>query len=73
MKNLKRLLKLLKNLLLGFLVILCLVLLVIFAKPLWHRFVTYPKFQKQVEAFQQRKKEVQLPTSLKIYRGYSFQ
>ena len=69
MKNLKRLLKLLKNLLLGFLVILCLVLLVIFAKPLWHRFVTYPKFQKQVEAFQQRKKEVQLPTSLKIYRG----
>jgi hypothetical protein len=69
MKNLKRLLRIIKRTLLALVGILLIVLLVIFAKPLWRHFVTYPKYQRQVEAFALRKKECPDRTNMKIYRG----
>ncbi|MCX6223008.1 MAG: hypothetical protein NTZ69_18720 [Bacteroidia bacterium] len=65
----KRLRKAIKNILLSLLVVVLTALLFIFVKPLWHRFITYPRFQKQVEAFQLKKKECQLVSNLKTYRG----
>jgi hypothetical protein len=41
----------------------------LFAKPLWHRFFTYPEFQKQVEVFQLKKRDCPLVSNLKTYRG----
>lgn len=51
------------------LALLFLFLLVIFAKPLWHRLVSYPRMQKEVEAFSQKRKECPPVSDLKIYRG----
>lgn len=65
----KKLLKATKNILLTLLVVVLIGLMFIFAKPLWHRFVTYPKFQRQVEAFRSKKKECLPVSNLKIYRG----
>lgn len=67
--NFKKILKALKNILLSLLGVVLIGLLILFAKPLWHRFVTYPRFQKQVDDFQLKKKECPVVTNLKIYRG----
>jgi hypothetical protein len=67
--NFKRLLQVIKYILLAILGVLLIGLLVLFAKPLWHRFVTYPGLQKQVEAFQLKKKDCPAVSDLKIYRG----
>jgi len=69
MKFFKRLLKIFKYIFISLLGVLLIVFLVLFAKPLWHHFVTYPEFQKQVEVFQSRKKECPDISNLKIYRG----
>lgn len=69
MKNLKRLLKIIKYTLGILLGVILIVLLVVFAKPLWRHWVTYPSYQKQVEAFSLRKKECPDVTGMKVYRG----
>jgi hypothetical protein len=69
MKNLKRLLRIIKYALLALPGILLIVLMVVFAKPLWRHFVTYPNYQKEVEAFALKKHECPDVTGLKIYRG----
>ncbi|MCK9411096.1 MAG: hypothetical protein M0Q53_02270 [Prolixibacteraceae bacterium] len=69
MKNFRRLLKIIKNLFLTLIGLLLIGLLVVFAKPMWRHWVTYPNNQKQVEAFALRKKECPDVTGLKIYRG----
>jgi hypothetical protein len=69
MNKSKQLLKALKYTLLGFLVVLLVAFLVLFTRPLWRHFVTYPKYQKQLEAFQLKKKEVSPISGLKTFRG----
>jgi hypothetical protein len=69
MNKSKQLLKALKYTLLGFLAVLLVAFLVLFARPLWRHFVTYPKYQKQLEAFQLMKKEVSPESGLKTFRG----
>ncbi len=65
----KKILKIAKYLLITLLSGVLILLLVVFSKPLWRHFVTYPKYQKQVEAFALKKKECPIVTNLKIYRG----
>ncbi|MEI7421800.1 MAG: hypothetical protein WCK18_06885 [Prolixibacteraceae bacterium] len=65
----KKLLLLFKYFLLALLGLMVIVLVYAFAKPIWHRFVSYPQYQKQVEAFQLKKKECPSVTDLKTYRG----
>lgn len=43
--------------------------LYLFSPGLWHRWVTYPKFDRAVKAFQARRQEPELLTSLNTYRG----
>ena len=69
MKNLKRLLGIIKYSILTLVGIPLIVLLVVFAMPLWRHLVIYPKYQKQVEAFALRKKECPDVTKMKIFRG----
>lgn len=49
--------------------LLLILLLYLFSPGLWHRWVTYPKFDKAVKAFQARRQEPELLTSLITYRG----
>lgn len=65
----KLLLSTIKYLLLTLLILLLIAFIVLFAKPLWHRLVTYPKYQKEVEAFQIKKKACPTISELKTYRG----
>ena len=44
-------------------------LLVVFAKPLWRHWVTYPNNQREVEAFALRRKACPDVAGLKTYRG----
>lgn len=67
--NFNRILKAIKYILPALLGLILLGLLVIFAKPLWHRFVTYPGFQKEIEAFQLRKKDCPVVSELITFRG----
>ncbi|MBZ5857297.1 CehA/McbA family metallohydrolase domain-containing protein [Flavihumibacter profundi] len=49
--------------------LLLVVLVFLFSAGLWHRWVTYPRFDKQVKAFQDRRKEPEALTALHTYRG----
>jgi hypothetical protein len=69
MKILKLLLKAIKYSALSVLSLLLLASLVLFARPLWRHFVTYPNFQKQVDAFQLKKKDFPSVTELRSFRG----
>jgi hypothetical protein len=66
---LKRILKYTKYTLITLLGGLFIILLVMFAKPLWRHFFTYPRYQREVEAFSLRKKECPEVTNLKTFRG----
>ncbi len=66
---LKKFLKIIKYILLTLLGLVLLLLFVFFAKPLWHRFFTYPRYQEQLEAFQLKKKDCTPVTDQKIFRG----
>jgi hypothetical protein len=66
---LKKHLKIIKYILLTLLGLVLLLLMVFFAKPLWHRFFTYPRNQEQLEAFQLKKKDCTPVTDQKIFRG----
>lgn len=65
----KRLIKYIQYFLLTLLALFWVVGFFLFAKPLWHRLVTYPRYQKEVEAFQFRKKACPAISELKTYRG----
>jgi hypothetical protein len=65
----RTILKGIKYILLFLLGLILLVLAVLFAKPLWHRFITYPKLEKQVIAFSKLRKETPEITRLNTYRG----
>lgn len=49
--------------------LLLILFLYLFSPGLWHRWVTYPKFDKAVKAFQARRQEPELLTSGNTYRG----
>ena len=49
--------------------LLLLLLLFLFTPGLWHRWVTYPKLERQVNAFQGLRKEPPILTGLNTYRG----
>ncbi len=61
-----RIIKYLLLIIFGFLLI---GLLLVFARPLWHRWVTYPHIEKQVNEFQKLRKEPEAFTKLNTYRG----
>lgn len=48
---------------------LLILFLYLFSPGLWHRWVSYPKFEKAVKAFQERRKEPVVLTPLNTYRG----
>jgi hypothetical protein len=58
-----------KYVILFFLGVILIVLLLLFAKPLWHRIITYPRLEKQVIAFSKLRKEPPAITELNTYRG----
>lgn len=49
--------------------IILILFVVFFISPLWRHWVTYPKLDRQISEFQKKKKEPQLLTKLKTYRG----
>lgn len=49
--------------------IILILLVVFFISPLWRHWVTYPKLDRQISEFQKKRKEPQLLTKLKTYRG----
>ena len=49
--------------------ILFILFLYLFSPGLWNRWVTYPRFDKEVKAFQERRKEPESLTALHTYRG----
>ncbi|HSB91806.1 MAG TPA: hypothetical protein VLC28_01755 [Flavitalea sp.] len=51
------------------LALLLIVSLFLFSPGLWNRWVTYPKFDEQVKAFQQRRQEPEVLTGLHTFRG----
>ena len=61
--------RILKISLIVVLALLLMVFLFLFSPGLWNRWVTYPKFQEQVKAFQQRRKEPEVLTGLHTFRG----
>ena len=61
--------KMIKYLGFAFASLLLAVLIFAFASPLWNRWVTYPRLDKQMEEFQKLRKEPALLTSLKTFRG----
>ncbi len=61
--------KILKYLLLSVFGMIMLLLLVLFTPALWHYLITYPRFNKQVNTFQQLRKEPAVLTNLNTYRG----
>ncbi len=61
--------KIVKYLSLSVLGLFLILLLYLFFPGLWHRWVTYPRFEKQVNEFQQRRKEPEMLTKLMTYRG----
>jgi hypothetical protein len=69
MNILKKLLRSVKNLLLGLIILVIIILVWFLAKPVWHHFVTYPRLQNKVAEFKQLRKEPASQTSLKVYRG----
>ncbi|MCE1198582.1 MAG: hypothetical protein LWW85_06400 [Marinilabiliales bacterium] len=69
MKLLKKIGKVLGYSIVSLLSILLIAFLILFAKPLWHRWVTYPKAQRDLEAFQTRHREVTPVVSSKVFRG----
>jgi len=68
-KTIKRIFKILKYILFSFLIIVVLLLIIGFAKPLWHNWVTYPKLEKEVAEFDLLRKETPKTTALNTYRG----
>lgn len=62
----KKILKYLFFSILGFILV---ALLVLFTPAVWHRLVTYPRFEKQVNEFQKLRKEPAALTKLNTYRG----
>lgn len=62
----KKILKYLFFSILGFILV---ALLVLFTPAVWHRWVTYPRFEKQVNEFQKLRKEPATLTKLNTYRG----
>ncbi len=69
MNILKKILKALKYLILSVLVLLVVVFLIIFARPIWRHVVTYPKFEKQVKELAKLRKEPGNIVGYNIYRG----
>ena len=67
--KLKQILRLVKIVLLTICGLIAIVLLISFTPALWHRWVTYPRLEKQVEAFQKLRKEPISLTKLNTYRG----
>lgn len=61
--------KILKYLLLFVLGMTVLLVLVLFTPALWNYLITYPSFSKQVNTFQQLRKDPPLLTNLNTYRG----
>ena len=61
--------KILKYLLLFVFGMTVLVVLVLFTPAFWHYLITYPNFNKQVNTFQQLRKDPPLLTNLNTYRG----
>ena len=61
--------KIFKYLLLLILGFILIVLLLLFAPPLWRHWVTYPHLEKQVNEFQKLRKEPDALTKLNTYRG----
>jgi hypothetical protein len=49
--------------------IILIVLIVLFAAPLWHRFISYPRLERQVNEFSKLRKETPAITKLNTYRG----
>ena len=67
--NIKRFLKILKIVFLFVVGLITIVLLVTFSPALWHRWVTYPRLEKQIVEFQKLRKESTSLTKLNTYRG----
>ena len=65
----KKIFKIAKYALLSLFGIVFIVLLILFAVPLWHRMVTYPELKSQIEAFASKKIECPPVTDLKVFRG----
>ncbi len=61
--------KALKYLIAGISGFIILVLFVMFAPPLWRHFITYPRFEKEVNELSARRKNTDKVTSLNMYRG----
>jgi len=61
--------KIFKYILLSVLGFILLVLLILFTPPVWRHWVTYPKLEKQVDAFQTLRKEPVIVTYFNTYRG----
>ena len=49
--------------------LILIVLIILFSRPLWHRFITYPRLENQVKEFSKLRKEPQSVTKLSVFRG----
>lgn len=70
MNIIRYLLKLLKILLLGAVVLLAVILLILVTPSLWRKWVVYPSMEKELSELQQLRKEVPPLTDLKTYQGH---
>ncbi|HSH19429.1 MAG TPA: hypothetical protein VLA03_03200 [Draconibacterium sp.] len=69
MNILKKLLRWVKNLLVGLIIMVIIILAWFLAKPVWNHFVTYPRLQNTVTEFKKLRKESSNNTNLNVYRG----
>ncbi len=68
-KIIRTLLKVLKYILVTFLIVIVVLLIIAFAKPLWRNIVIYPKLNDEVVEFNALLKETPKTTPLNTYRG----
>src|SRR5678816_3533081 len=61
--------KILKYFLISVAVLTVILFLFLFSPGLWNRWIVYPKFDEQVKAFQERRKEPEALTTLNTFRG----
>lgn len=69
MKVLKRILKILKYIIYPVLILIAVLLIIAFAKPLWHHMVTYPRLENEIAEFNKLRKDTPETTKLHTYRG----
>ena len=69
MSILKNIIRALKYLFAALAVVIIIILVSFFAKPVWYHLVTYPRLEKTITEFKKLRKEPGPKTNLNVYRG----